>query len=542
MKKVFTSVCLAIMALLIMTPAMAQERQLTDQEKAIIAKELVPAMLDQLKEISGINHLSLQSGLSIENVISSPLFTPAVLTRADQKTILFKPDSMKLNLSKANIPGIPPAASMFLTDIKLTFSNYKGYSVQNGTVDLQIPEKIVASALGLDLLSMTITTGAKTGFLPFNSLTVDLSIGALLENMMGKGGKLITFTEKEVSKGAYDYTFVPEQGLKDLLTKFGSDAEMLNMLIKTNMAELETKGIIDASLYNLPSGTVQIPMGDATMYVNKTMQVDSILVTSYDYATGTAVKSYRKLASIMEQKTAKDLVITIQDSIRTSPTDAWAWQETQVVTMTNQKAVTTPTSVSETISEVLASLLSGENINLIMTVDTIGGTSTATPFTTFKTTVTSEMGGNTADPAVIANISMSTLNDANVLAESMKIKITLPTKSETIKVEFSPIVNGEATLMATAYIKSNLMTGGLPDSNETIENELKIALTEGGIRVYNIENGTYSIVSIKGAIVAKGRIDSASSFIPTDNIAKGGIYVLVVNEKGTQQTVKFINK
>jgi len=538
MKKVFTSVCLAIMALLVMTPAMAQQRQLTDQEKAILANELVPVMLDQVKEISGLNFISLKSDLSIENIIASPLFTPVVSLRADQKAITIKPDSVKLDLSK--VDGIPPAMAMFVSDIKLTFENYKGYAVNNGAIDLQIPGKIIASLAGAEMMSITITTGAQTGFLPFSSLTLDLSVGALLQSLLGTGGTLITFTETTASAGAYDYNLVIGQALKDLMALVSSETTLPNMLIKTDMSQMTTKGVIDASLYGLPGGTTQLPMGDATLYVNAAMQADSILLTSYDYSTGTAVKGYRKLAPTMEQKNAKDLVITNQDSVRTSTTDAWKWQATQVVTMTNQKATTIPSSVTQTINEVLTALLSGEGVDLTMKVDTIAGVSAAYT-TTFKTTVTSEMGGNAQDPAVIANINMSSWDDdANALEESMKIKITLPTKSETIKIEFSPVVDGTATLMATAYMKSDLMTGGM--SNETIENELKIALTEGGIWVSNIENGTYSIVNIQGAILAKGRIDSSSSFISTGGIPSGGVYILVVNEKGTQQSVKFIKK
>lgn len=96
MKKIFTCISLAAATFMATTPVMAQQqKQLTDKEKAAVVKVIVPAVFDQVKQISGVDFMSLTNP-NIESIINSPLFLPQVSSlRADQlNPISVTPDSL----------------------------------------------------------------------------------------------------------------------------------------------------------------------------------------------------------------------------------------------------------------------------------------------------------------------------------------------------------------------------------------------------------------------------------------------------------------
>lgn len=73
MKKIFTCISLAAATFMATTPVMAQQqKQLTDKEKAAVVKVIVPAVFDQVKQISGVDFMSLANP-NIENVINFPV-------------------------------------------------------------------------------------------------------------------------------------------------------------------------------------------------------------------------------------------------------------------------------------------------------------------------------------------------------------------------------------------------------------------------------------------------------------------------------------
>ena len=178
MKKIFTCISLAAATFMATTPVMAQQqKQLTDKEKAAVVKVIVPAVFDQVKQISGVDFMSLANP-NIENVINSPLFLPQVSSlRADQlNTISATPDSLKLNLSSLDFSKIlpPDYAGMgdiiagLVNDVKLSFSNYKEYNVTvNGiNVKIELPEKIDVSAAAIDaeLVGLSFAVKEKEAF------------------------------------------------------------------------------------------------------------------------------------------------------------------------------------------------------------------------------------------------------------------------------------------------------------------------------------------------------------------------------------------
>lgn len=72
MKKIFTCISLAAATFMATTPVMAQQQKLTDKEKAAVIEAIVPAMFEQVKQVSGIDIIELAKP-NIENVLSSPV-------------------------------------------------------------------------------------------------------------------------------------------------------------------------------------------------------------------------------------------------------------------------------------------------------------------------------------------------------------------------------------------------------------------------------------------------------------------------------------
>ena len=148
MKKIFTCISLAAATFMATTPVMAQQQKLTDKEKAAVIEAIVPAMFEQVKQVSGIDIIELAKP-NIENVLSSPVFGTASTLRAETliaNPITVQPDSMKVNLSEIS-KDIP---AMF-SQITLKMSNYytANLSSTNGLpIELNLPKTISTTILG----------------------------------------------------------------------------------------------------------------------------------------------------------------------------------------------------------------------------------------------------------------------------------------------------------------------------------------------------------------------------------------------------------
>lgn len=386
MKKIFTCISLAAATFMATTPVMAQQqKQLTDKEKAAVVKVIVPAVFDQVKQISGVDFMSLTNP-NIESIINSPLFLPQVSSlRADQlNPISVTPDSLKLDLSSMDFSAIAPGMGDFIAgivnDVKLTFSDYKEYNVSlNGqSVKIDLPEKIDVSAAALvdaetgkptNLLSVLIKTGNKGTILPFNSLSVELklgwlgTVGSMIPNFPLKDGKLISLTETANSSGTIDYTITLEDNLRSLAATL---AQVPNFQISLDMTKLMTESTIKASLFGKPlqAPNAKLPMGDAVVYANLKsttgMPADSIVLTSYD-AASSKIKGYKKLTPTIGVSGA-NLVLTTTDSVRADVNTAWTPMSKQIVTM--------PATMSTAINSIMSSLVNGVVSNLKASAET----------------------------------------------------------------------------------------------------------------------------------------------------------------------------
>ena len=560
MKKIFTCISLAAATFMATTPVMAQQQKLTDKEKAAVIEAIVPAMFEQVKQVSGIDIIELAKP-NIENVLSSPVFGTASTLRAETliaNPITVQPDSMKVNLSEIS-KDIP---AMF-SQITLKMSNYytANLSSTNGLpIELNLPKTISTTILG-STVSLNFELGKQTGLLPFDSFTAKLDLGGLSElaGVMGiKGGELFSLKEKATNAGMFDYNVTIGESLRSVIALLEKDEEekttIPNFLIKTNMTQ-QAKGLDEASLYAVPttSSTVQVPMGDAQVYLNLKaaatgkMSPDSILLTSYKNGQK---EGYRKLATKMEQK-GQNFVITSQDSTKTLNATEWKWSATETITMTNRTNATEAKAiVAETITRAIAELAATGTTNPYSMVVTKtsdmngdGQVAAAETITLLKADVTTAMGGSVTAPAMNVAVKIQTPNDTDgQLTEGMDIAINLPLKGDKVVADFTPV--GYDKPVATMYVKSDAM--GIITDNETIENdveEVKVSTTASGLYVKN-GKGNYVIVNMVGRVVSTGIITSDEQYISTPNMPNG-IYMISIDQSkllrsAHKTTVKFV--
>ncbi|MDB9137009.1 DUF6383 domain-containing protein [Parabacteroides distasonis] len=560
MKKIFTCISLAAATFMATTPVMAQQQKLTDKEKAAVIEAIVPAMFEQVKQVSGIDIIELAKP-NIENVLSSPVFGTASTLRAETliaNPITVQPDSMKVNLSEIS-KDIP---AMF-SQITLKMSNYytANLSSTNGLpIELNLPKTISTTILG-STVSLNFELGKQTGLLPFDSFTAKLDLGGLSElaGVMGiKGGELFSLKEKATNAGMFDYNVTIGESLRSVIALLEKDEEekttIPNFLIKTNMTQ-QAKGLVEASLYAVPttSSTVQVPMGDAQVYLNLKaaatgkMSPDSILLTSYKNGQK---EGYRKLATKMEQK-GQNFVITSQDSTKTLNATEWKWSATETITMTNRTNATEAKAiVAETITRAIAELAATGTTNPYSMVVTKtsdmngdGQVAAAETITLLKADVTTAMGGSVTAPAMNVAVKIQTPNDTDgQLTEGMDIAINLPLKGDKVVADFTPV--GYDKPVATMYVKSDAM--GIITDNETIENdveEVKVSTTASGLYVKN-GKGNYVIVNMVGRVVSTGIITSDGQYISTPNMPNG-IYMISIDQSkllrsAHKTTVKFV--
>jgi len=560
MKKIFTCISLAAATFMATTPVMAQQQKLTDKEKAAVIEAIVPAMFEQVKQVSGIDIIELAKP-NIENVLSSPVFGTASTLRAETliaNPITVQPDSMKVNLSEIS-KDIP---AMF-SQITLKMSNYytANLSSTNGLpIELNLPKTISTTILG-STVSLNFELGKQTGLLPFDSFTAKLDLGGLSElaGVMGiKGGELFSLKEKATNAGMFDYNVTIGESLRSVIALLEKDEEekttIPNFLIKTNMTQ-QAKGLVEASLYAVPttSSTVQVPMGDAQVYLNLKaaatgkMSPDSILLTSYKNGQK---EGYRKLATKMEQK-GQNFVITSQDSTKTLNATEWKWSATETITMTNRTNATEAKAiVAETITRAIAELAATGTTNPYSMVVTKtsdmngdGQVAAAETITLLKADVTTAMGGSVTAPAMNVAVKIQTPNDTDgQLTEGMDIAINLPLKGDKVVADFTPV--GYDKPVATMYVKSDAM--GIITDNETISDEVQevtVSTTASGLYVKN-GKGNYVIVNMVGKVVSTGIITSDEQYISTPNMPNG-IYMISIDQSkllrsAHKTTVKFV--
>lgn len=541
----------------------ARQKTLTDQEKAAVVKTIVPAVFDQVKQLSGVDFMALTNP-SIENIVNMPLFFPATasLRAGGLNPISVVPDSMKLDLSTLDFAGMGVPAGLvpmiqgIVNDVTLTFKNYKEYSVSlsGRTVNLKLPETIDVRAAAMtgddgnpiNLLSLNFVTGSKGVILPFNSLSIELKLDGLaglagaIPNFPLKSGKFLTIAETRTNTGLLEYDITLEENLRGMAA---SMAQMPNYQISVDLTKLMTAGTIQAGLYGKPlqNPNAKLPMGDATVYANLKsttgMPADSIIVTSYDVRTA-QIAGYKKLTPVIAVNGA-NLTLTTSSAVRADASAEWTPLASQIITMPATMSATIGALTSSLVSGIIGNLKANLQTSFDITIDSVYAAQPNVTVDVMRISVSTKVEAtDLMETNLVANIDFATKDDGE-LKHSMNIKAILPTTKPLVKVEFRPGETIPENPMATAYITSDVL--GVLTSAETIApaDELKVVVADGGLYIQNCEEGQYSIVGMNSRVVAQGIISGPGAFVATPTLTKGNIYIFSVVEKGVQKSIKF---
>lgn len=554
MKKVFTSISLALSLIASSFSTSAQTVQLSEAQKIEIQKEVLPVVFEQIKEQTGLDILGLaRPQLNSDFIQSLPVFNAQSGLRSDSPTpYSVKPDSIMINV--AAIPGIPAMVVNMLGNVKVGFENYATvkfpFDIKDRSLEIEMPGVInVTSSKGMDVAKIVITSSAgEEGGLP---VKVDMTISL----MGGSTQPLLGFAfEQDETTYALEASLEIRDGLKEIWKMIkGFSPELpalpeLNYLVSIDLMGMLVTGALPVSLYGIPTAdaTTRIPMRDAAVALDFStdMPIKYIALTSYKNAIAT---KWSKLWFDMEQKTTEDLVLTIDNFVYTdeAKTDSTFANRT-IVTMSdytkNAAVASTQSAVKSVINRVVSELATeGSAAQYKMLIESAkdlngdGNITNEEKATTMEIEVTPSLVGTDAIADInIKSYSYSETGDA-ILTE-MNVKATANLTNNVIRVDLIPA--GSPAAVGSAYFTSNI--AGIVTSNDDITiNTVKVTPVEGGIYIDNSGKAAYRIVNMSGATVANGTVSGDNAYISTSSLAKG-VYVIVVTENGVSQSVKFV--
>ena len=554
MKKVFTSISMALCLMASSFTTSAQTVQLSEAQKTQIQKEVLPVVFEQIKEQAGLDILGLaQPQLTSDFIGSLPIFNAQSGLRADA-TDPFKLQVDSIIISTAAIPGIPAFIAPILGEkLKVEFSDFKTTTIPmvsmfiGRDLKIELPGTIKAGALA----EINITTTGKDGDLAPFTMTMTMSL------LGGAATPLLEYSMiQNPTTSLLEASLDIQEGMRALMGMLSPaepgqpETPAIDFLVTMDIAGFLTGGAIPMSLYGVPEAdpTQKIPMGDAAValdFSNQQMPIKSIELTSYENAQA---KGWRDLMFKMEQKD-QDLVLTIDNMVYSSAdrNDAKLANST-IVTMTdNTKDLTlkdTKSAVRSVINRVVTELATeGKVAPYRMLVETLVDTNddnvvdandTKMPVMDVEVTP-SIVGTNAVAEMNIKSYAYDETTHAQTVT-NMTVNATADMTSEIIKVDVIP--EGSPVSIASAYFKSNAL--GIVTSNDNIAvSDLKVTPVEGGLYIANNGKATYRIINMTGATLVNGTVSGDNAYISTSSLAKG-IYVIVVTENGVSQSVKFV--
>ena len=549
MKKVFTSISMALCLVASSFTTSAQTVQLSEAQKTEIQKEVLPVVFEQIKEQTGFDILGwAQPQLSSDFIGSLPVLNNLQSgLRADTPMpYSVKPDSVVINMKAINT-GI----SLLTGDIKVDFEGYTtrtipmvGDMLLGRPLTIDVPGKIqVISSKRGEVAEITIdVTGEDGQLVPFG---MDMAI-----SLLGKGAKpLLSFSfVQNPATSLLEATVDIQEGLYSIWGLVKGMLQLpelpqLDYKITVNLSSIFT-GELPMILYGIPESgeSKEFPMGDAVIALDfsKTIPVSYINVTSYENAQANKWSKY----TFIQEQVASGMTVAIED--HTAIEGNWEqlkYNGAFIIRMSDSKStVADIKTAAQTVIERVVSELAATGEASIYTMSIVKSVDSNSDgvrdnndreVPVMDIEVTPSISGTNA----IADINIKSFKqeDANAVVDTeMNLKATADLAgSEIIKIE---VMQGDVTL-GSAYFTSNI--AGIVTSNDDITiNTVKVTPVDGGIYIDNSEKATYRIVNMSGATIANGTVSGDNAYISTSSLAKG-IYVIVVTENGVSQSVKF---
>lgn len=488
MKKVFTSISMALCLVASSFTTSAQTVQLSEAQKTEIQKEVLPVVFEQIKEQTGLDILGwAQPQLSSNFIGSLPVLNNLQSgLRADTPTpYSVKPDSILISTAAIS----PNMVKLLGETMKITFGNH---------LETEIPlvgDLFLGRPLKIDMpgLITVTTTASNPAFQHLVDITivpkqtegrlVDVDITAVLFGDAKNNTKELMGLSviMNVANASLDCNLDIREGFRNIWGLVGLVGVTLPALpemdfrVSVGIAGMATM-TFPAYLYGIPEATPtqMVPMGDAELSLDfsKKIPVNYIGLTSYENA---AAKGWRKLWFNVEQKNTQDLVLTIDNYVYATVAKADSTLEDKtIVTMsdyTQNVVVTNSQSAMKSVIGRVVSELAAEGkatwykmqVQSERDMDGDGVITNDEKASIMDIEVTPYISGTNAIAEI--NIKSYEYGDKEELTTTeMNVNATADLTSRVIKVDVVP--TGSPVAMGSAYFTSNI--AGIVTSNDDI--------------------------------------------------------------------------
>ncbi|MGM9759259.1 MAG: hypothetical protein ACI30I_03980 [Parabacteroides sp.] len=566
MKKIFTSISLAALSCFAAIPVSAQQQPTAAQAGAFV-EAVVPAMLEQVKTVSGLDVKALMAGD----------MDAALLTTTSMPTVSIQPDSVHLNVANIvtvagkgdklqNMQGMLGAMGINLQALPVYFSNYT--SVQTSTpvsMNISLPQTISATS-GLGGISLNLTVEPTDAMIPFKLLKIDMEVTGVLASIgqLGKipgvsgielpdlswlkNGNILTLDQASSNGISTLKMTLGEVGMGLSAMMFGEDAKYLKSFSEiTDPTKATTEGYIKKTTkIGLTTGTELL---DSEEYIYNPTQLmplvaDSVVTLDYD-DYGQAIDNYTKYTYSVNSSRGTD-----------------GYYLTKVVSEYQKNTFEEEWGLISKDSTIMASVapLDDKGITLSAIKAVMMGIASATEeetglFEMWKSTwengeYTDEMGID-VEVAKLTSVAgkdslyscidyLKPIDDEDmystlafvtgIVGDQGKTQIIIPNQG-----------NVETGMpLATFFFKTNLLQNVTENEAIAPQSDVTINVAENGIYVNNCEKGRYSIVSINGKMVANGIISGQGAFVATPGLQRGQVYIFAVEENGVVKAIKFV--
>lgn len=558
MKKIFTSISLAALSFLAATPMSAQQ-QVTAEQAGAFVEAVIPAMLDQVKTISGLDVKALLAGDE-----------SGFLTTNALPTVTIQPDSAHVNVLNIlkvagkgdmleNYMGMITMSGINLGALPVYFSEYKTLTMnQPASMKIEMPGVISYSSSVLGTVAVKIdVTPAQNAVtaIPFSSLKVDLELSGMIAAIASskhlKSGNVLTMDQKTENGIITTTVTLGDLGTTLNAMLYGEEAaaNLKSMIIVTDPTQKEEKGYIKKTT-KFGLATADTPIVDTEEYIYNMQQsiplvADSVVTLNYD-DDGLAIDSYTKQTYEVGAK-GDYIYRTVTEYSKATSADEWEMVDKDVTKMAANAQLDPTQITSSAIAKVIEGMaMAGEESNDIFAAAQLKWNDDVQDVVYDRgvgVEVQKKEDGLVSIITIDKPIEAAVGEEATAKVMDVMAFITTLAKDGG-KTEIIIPVQGniEAGLnMGTLFFQTNLLQI-IPSANEAIApvSDVTINVAENGIYVNNCEKGRYSIVSINGKVVANGIISGEGAFIATPGLQRGQVYIIAVEENGAVKAIKFV--
>lgn len=532
-----------MVALLVSASAFAQNpEQLSQAQKEMVIKKVMPQLFGEIEKYTGINFLGAPS-LNLKMMMNSPLSPVSQRVKAlvedeidARKLVNVQPDSTIINLGE-----IMP--DLGWERIKMVYSGWSVMEIpiENLSCKISLPSVIEVlvpaeddngNAVEAPLAKITFTNTTVEGHMLDLSINVDISLLGISSVKLA----VLSIVQEDTDGGklAFDFIFDYNQNEEENFLGTLLPVDYKIVVDATGVMVSLMGGIpgdLVASLYSVSAdGTITTPMGDATVNLNlggllteedtDDLPIRYALITSYTEGTPSAWNKY--WFSLDEE--ADELALEGYSFASATATDSVATISYFLRPQDMPTPFMTPAALT---ARMIRSMAAAEETQLSLVVE-------ALPAAASHRSVIGTMNVTTeaSQEQMIGNVIIKGYDLDGTATTDLTMNAVLP--MDGTKPLCLDIISGDLSVAKT-YFTTNI-AGIIAGIDETATDNIQVTTTAQGIVVANAENATYSILSVNGAMVAAGKVNSV---ISTNGLSQG-VYILVVKANDVQKTFKFI--